>query len=103
MGCAVLCSDQLSFLLFLPFPVLNHLCGAQYIALLKKCKMAQRLKAARRSMQQLFPLTEEIWLEWLSDEQSAVRGTADCQEVQKLYEQAVQDYLSVGIWQNYLR
>ena len=54
-------------------------------------------------MQQLFPLTEEIWLEWLADEQTAVRGTADCQEVQRLFELAVQDYLSIPLWEKYLK
>lgn len=65
--------------------------------------MKQTLRAARRAMQQLFPLTEEIWLEWLADEQTEIRGTADFQEVQELYELAVQDNLSVAIWEKYLQ
>lgn len=65
--------------------------------------MTTRLKAARRAMQQLFPLTEDLWVEWLSDEQSAAHSAEDILEVRRLYNLAVQDYLSLPIWQKFLR
>lgn len=79
------------------------LCALQYIDLLRKCKMTQRLKAARRAMQALFPLSEDIWLQWLADEQSAVKTPQHVQALQQVYDLAVQDYLSVSIWESYLR
>ena len=54
-------------------------------------------------MQQLFPLTEDIWLEWLSDEHSAARKPAEHTELHRLYKLAVEDYLSLAIWDRYLR
>ena len=65
--------------------------------------MRQRLATARRAMQQLFPMTEDIWLEWLSDEQAAIKQPEDRIEVQRLYDLAVDDYLSLAIWEKYLR
>lgn len=76
---------------------------AQYIALLRKCNMRQRLATARRAMQQIFPLTEGIWLEWLTDEQQHIKRPEDSSEVQRLYDLAVNDYLSLRIWEEYLK
>ncbi len=72
----------------------------QYIALLRKCNLHERLDAARRSMHVLFPLSEAMWLEWLQDAQQAEEAH---DAVVALYEDAVQDYLSVTIWSSYLR
>lgn len=74
----------------------------QYIALLRKCKMKARLKSARQAMHSRFPLAESLWLEWLADEEEAVESPQDAEEVEKLYELAVQDYLSIAIWAKYL-
>lgn len=70
----------------------------QYITLLRKAKLRERLKAARRAMQELFPLTEQLWVEWLDDE----APSTPCAEMIKLFELAVGDYLSIPIWRKYL-
>ena len=62
--------------------------------------MGQRLNTARRSMQQLFPLTEDLWLDWLSQEQLS---STEPEDVSRLYKLAVEDYLSVPLWEAYLR
>lgn len=49
-------------------------------------------------MHDLFPFTEQLWLEWLDD--AAEAGDAPLSE---LFDLAVQDYLSVAIWERYLR
>ena len=54
-------------------------------------------------MQQLFPLTEEIWLDWLADEENRARETSDPEDIQRLYELAADDYLSVPLWEAHLR
>ena len=46
----------------------------QYVQLLRKLKMHSKLRTARQSMQQLYPLTEELWLEWLNDETTCLEG-----------------------------
>ena len=40
----------------------------QYLALLKKCNLRQRLRDAREAMSEEFPLPEALWKEWISDE-----------------------------------
>lgn len=73
----------------------------QYITILRKCKMRERLKGARREMRERFPLTEGLWMEWLEDECSG--HVLDDAFIRELYELAVQDYLSIRLWTNYLR
>ena len=45
----------------------------QYISLLRKNRLKQRLRHARERMHKLFPLTEQQWLEWVHDEQKGAR------------------------------
>ncbi|KAK9810066.1 hypothetical protein WJX72_004227 [[Myrmecia] bisecta] len=75
----------------------------QYIAALRKCKLRQKVRTARRAMQQAFPLAEPLWLEWLADEQAEARSAEAKAELEQLFELAVGDYLSVNIWAAYLR
>ncbi len=35
----------------------------------------------------------DLWLEWIKDEQKFVESTSDRENVNKLFEKAVQDYL----------
>jgi hypothetical protein len=73
-------------------------CVLQYIAVLRKGRLKERLKGARRSMQERFPLIEQLWTEWLDDEMSASSPA----EMTQLFELAVGDYLSVPLWRKYL-
>ena len=62
--------------------------------------MGSALDAARQAMHELFPMTKAMWLAWLADQQKAGAGAAQlCQ----LCAQAVTDYLSVPLWEQYLR
>jgi hypothetical protein len=70
----------------------------QYIAVLRKGKLKERLKGARRAMQERFPLTEQLWTEWLDDESSA----SSPEETTQLFQMAIGDYLSVPLWRKYL-
>lgn len=71
---------------------------SQYIALLRRANLKERLKTARRAMHQHFPMTEELWLEWVADEGPG----AELPHMAQLYELAVADYLSVPVWRSYL-
>ncbi|BDA40979.1 Squamous cell carcinoma antigen recognized by T-cells 3 [Coccomyxa sp. Obi] len=73
----------------------------QYITVLRKNKMRARLKEARRSMQERFPLGEKLWLDWLEDECAEKRK--DVEAILELFELAVKDYLSVQLWMQYLQ
>ncbi len=73
----------------------------QYIALLRKCKMKERARAAREAMHSRFPFSESLWLEWLQDE--VQESEADQSRIQHLFELATQDYLSTRVWVMYIR
>ncbi len=64
--------------------------------------MKTRLKTARQSMRALFPLTQPLWLEWLTDELAAAKHEDDLETLWDLCELATQDYLSIPIWVFYL-
>ena len=70
----------------------------QYISLLRRAGLKERLKAARRAMHEHFPMTEALWIEWLGDEAPG----GGVQHTVQLYELAVGDYLSVPVWVSYL-
>jgi len=74
----------------------------KYIDLLRKCKLRERLRAARAAMHALFPFNERQWLAWLGDEMAGARTDADVERVGGLYRTAVKDYLSVQLWVGYL-
>ncbi|XP_001602582.2 squamous cell carcinoma antigen recognized by T-cells 3 [Nasonia vitripennis] len=63
----------------------------------------ERLRAARESMSQKYPLTTEIWLSWLRDEIKLAETSEEKKAVIELCERAVNDYLSVEIWLEYLQ
>jgi len=84
----------------------------QLVALLRKCRMLQRLKGARRAAAAAFPLPEAFWLEWVEDERkeaSKVKAKKKklkqsvVSELVSLHEAAVFDFLSVPLWASYLQ
>lgn len=75
----------------------------QFINLLRKVKMFSKLRSARESMQQQYPLTEELWLQWLSDETPAAKSADAIASIEELFQKAVNDYLSVPLWEAYIK
>jgi len=73
-----------------PFQYDTHI---QHIRALAKLNDLDRIRHARQKFRAVFPLTEELWSEWIREEQ----GIASTPEAQKrvvdLYRLAVQDYL----------
>lgn len=65
--------------------------------------MRVKLRAAREAMQVLYPLAEALWLGWLQDEAAVAKTPAAAEEVVALFDKAVQDYLSISIWELYVR
>ena len=74
----------------------------KYISKLRECRLWQRARVARQAMQQRFPLTEALWLEWLANEIGEAGSQQDIDDIAKLFELAVDDYLSVDLWIQYL-
>ncbi|KTW27481.1 U6 snRNP complex subunit PRP24 [Pneumocystis jirovecii RU7] len=82
-----------------PFHYDSHI---EYINLFKKHKMRDELKSAREAMQLYFPLTEEMWIEWLDDEEKSVSTLDDKISLLELYAKSVEDYLSINLWKKYI-
>ncbi|KAF9203644.1 Squamous cell carcinoma antigen recognized by T-cells 3 [Haplosporangium sp. Z 27] len=74
----------------------------QLIALLKNAEMLQELREARESMSKQFPLSEELWMDWIEDESNMATSEDEKKHVLELYERATSDYLSIKIWKSYL-
>ncbi|KAF9434441.1 Splicing factor [Entomortierella beljakovae] len=74
----------------------------QLIALLKGAELIEELRVARESMSRIFPLSEELWMNWIEDESNMATSEEEKKEVLALYERATSDYLSIRIWKSYL-
>uniref|UniRef100_A0A665UQL7 Spliceosome associated factor 3, U4/U6 recycling protein n=1 Tax=Echeneis naucrates TaxID=173247 RepID=A0A665UQL7_ECHNA len=90
-----LCDFQLSINAF------DYNCHVDLIKLLKQEGELIRLRKARQKMSELFPLTEEIWLDWLKDEIRLTEDERNREKVYELFEKAVKDYICPDIWLEY--
>ena len=59
-------------------------------------KGSTRLESARQTFSKMFPLTPELWTEWIEDENYSPRKM-------NLYERALEDYLNVPVYAAYLQ
>ncbi|XP_054629895.1 squamous cell carcinoma antigen recognized by T-cells 3 isoform X2 [Dunckerocampus dactyliophorus] len=79
----------------------DYNCHVDLIKLLKQEGELVRLRKARQKMSELFPLTEEIWLDWLKDEIRLNEEEPNREKVNELFERAVKDYICPDIWLEY--
>ncbi|XP_060070147.1 squamous cell carcinoma antigen recognized by T-cells 3-like [Ylistrum balloti] len=75
----------------------------ELIKILRQMGELGRLRDAREKMSELFPLTEELWLDWLRDEIPLATEETERSKLEQLFERAVKDYLSVQIWLEYVQ
>jgi hypothetical protein len=75
----------------------------QLINTLRRCKLKARLSEARQRMQKLFPLNEQLWLDWINDSMASISTEADAEALKQLFQLATHDYVSVNIWESYLQ
>lgn len=54
-------------------------------------------------MQKLFPLSEQLWLDWINDSMANISTAEDAEALKQLFQLATQDYMSVNIWESYLQ
>ncbi|KAH7959395.1 hypothetical protein HPB49_010803 [Dermacentor silvarum] len=71
------------------------------ITFLRNTGNLEKLREAREGMAKIFPLTPELWLEWIKDESTLCESDEDKEKVMPLFERAVHDYLSVALWLEY--
>ena len=81
----------------------NYQDHIDYINLSRQYGNLEHLRFARRTMSEIFPLTEQLWLDWIRDEkQLLISNIEENKEINQLFERAIQDYLSVMIWIEYI-
>nr|CAG8479902.1 14210_t:CDS:10 [Entrophospora candida] len=73
----------------------------QYIQALRQAGLFEELKDARKTMHEIFPMSEELWLEWIDDEAHMASTKEAKQRIIHIFSEAVQDYLSINIWKKY--
>ncbi|XP_076434791.1 spliceosome associated factor 3, U4/U6 recycling protein-like [Babylonia areolata] len=78
-------------------------CHVELIQKLRELGELDRLRAARQAMQKCFPLSEEIWSQWLQDEIPLAQEKEDREKVEALFKLAIQDYVSVTVWLEYVQ
>jgi len=66
------------------------------ISALREMGEGEEVEKAREAFSKLFPLTENMWLEWIADIKSEMKekGEEEQKKVIQVYERAVKDYLS---------
>ncbi|XP_067911174.1 squamous cell carcinoma antigen recognized by T-cells 3 [Heterodontus francisci] len=79
----------------------DYNCHVDLIKLLRQEGELVKLRSARQKMSELFPLTEELWLDWLRDEIRMAEEEADREKVDELFEKAIKDYICPEIWLEY--
>ncbi|KAK7072870.1 hypothetical protein SK128_011164 [Halocaridina rubra] len=68
------------------------------IAALRELKELEEARNAREAMSKVYPLSPELWLEWLRDEQNICATKEEREYIKTLFERAVKDYTSVQVW-----
>ncbi|KAJ8445792.1 hypothetical protein Cgig2_027873 [Carnegiea gigantea] len=63
----------------------NYDAHVQYIRLLRKAGEIDKLRQARESMSQLFPLTPSMWQEWAKDETTLSSGNLGLRDVKDIF------------------
>ncbi|XP_051160742.1 squamous cell carcinoma antigen recognized by T-cells 3-like [Leptopilina boulardi] len=83
-----------------PYDYASHVA---LINLLSKMGELERLRVARENMSKTYPLSPELWRSWMQDEIKLAITNEEKIAVVELCERAVNDYLSVEIWLEYLQ
>ncbi|XP_062890196.1 squamous cell carcinoma antigen recognized by T-cells 3 [Mobula hypostoma] len=79
----------------------DYNCHVDLIKLLRQEGELEKLQSARQKMSELFPLTEELWLDWLKDEIRMAEEPHDREKIYELFERAIKDYICPEIWLEY--
>ena len=76
----------------------NYQAHVDRIGLLKELAELDRLRAAREDFSSAYPLSPELWLQWIEDEKGLAAMDSDKERVFSLFDRAAGDYSSVQVW-----
>ncbi|KAF9920650.1 Splicing factor [Linnemannia zychae] len=74
----------------------------QLISVLKSTDMFEELRQARKAMNRIYPLSEDLWMDWINDEANMATSEAEKRQILTLYQKATSEYLSIKIWKSYV-
>lgn len=74
----------------------------QLIDVLRTAKLKERLRTARQRMHALFPFNETQWMDWINDEMDGISSNDDVEQIKQMFQLAMDDYVSVSLWESYL-
>ena len=78
-----------------------------HLKIIKRAKDEGELDILRDSREKFaasFPLTEELWLEWIDDEKKLIEDDTGHETlIEPLFERGVKDYLSPKLWFEYIQ
>jgi RNA recognition motif-containing protein len=75
----------------------------ELISKLQTCGELELIRSARERMSQIFPLTPKLWLQWINDEIKIASNEVEKNNVLKLFDRSVNDYLSPELWLEYVQ
>lgn len=73
----------------------------RHVSLLRACRLREKLREARTAFHQAYPLTENMWLEWIEDESEALETMEDVVRLEALLQKSHGDYMSVSLWKEH--
>ncbi|KAG0763735.1 hypothetical protein G6F57_006162 [Rhizopus arrhizus] len=73
----------------------------QLIDLLKQTDLPEQLEDARLAMHDIYPLSENLWLDWINDAKKEATSEEGERRLLHLYDEAEKDYFSIDIWKSY--
>ena len=79
----------------------NYNAHLQLVTLLRKTDSFDQLRNARKAFSECYPLTEELWTDWINDELKIASTAEEKKAVEDLFESGVKDYESVELWLEY--
>lgn len=79
----------------------NYNAHLQLVTLLRKSDNFDQLRNARKAFSEHYPLTGELWIDWINDELKIASTDEEKQAVEDLFEAGVGDYVSVDLWLEY--
>ncbi|KAJ3295545.1 Splicing factor [Borealophlyctis nickersoniae] len=82
--------------------VYNYDAHVAYISALRRAADLEKLRAAREAMAGVFPLSEDLWMEWIQDEKEIAATANEKESILELFERATADYLSIKLWHAYV-
>jgi hypothetical protein len=82
----------------------NYQAHIDYITLARQYTNLDHLRFARQTMSEIYPLTSQLWLDWIRDEKLLlIANIEENKDFIQLFERAIKDYLSVMIWIEYVQ